>query len=386
MERLEGRIVYWFHGASVGELDQAKALGRELKNREPNSFLILSWMSDSVTKKNLKDSPADFHYPLPLDGPFSYSQFLGIFQPAKLVLFAWDTWAWLIYSANARHTSIYLACATLGEKSARLGIFSKQLTELCFSWMKGILPAHSIHEPRFLSLLESVKPKPFLQTAGDSRFDSVIQKMESNSPQESFLHLLKTMGLEDSKKCHIPVIIFASTYPICETGILEFLEKSNDNSIVWIFPHKIEPARIEFLRERISNLKISNSTSSKYLEGSRVLIFDELGILAFAYRYAKFAYVGGGFHHRIHNVIEPAYWKLPILTGSRIENASEALVLESLGGLKRVSGISELSRACLDWDKPSELENLYRLGEKNKNFVMDNQGASKRIYETIWKN
>lgn len=387
--------VYWFHGASVGELDQAKALGRELKTNKPDAFLVLSWMSDSVTEKNLVDSPADYHYPLPLDGPFQYDLAFRKFKPTVLVLFAWDTWAWFIRSAYANGAKVYLACATLGERSARLGFFSRQLTILCFSWLEGILPAHKIHEPRFQGLLESISPdkRPILETLGDTRFDSVIQKMLSTATPPSFAKFWEATSKNEPHRTK--PILFASTYPICETGILEFLQEQISSSptslpYVWVFPHKIIDHRIESFLNQVRELgyiadRFSRITRSLDDNHNNVIVFDELGILAYAYRFAKFAYVGGGFHHRIHNVIEPAYWGLPICTGPKIENSSEALVLESLGGLVRMDSPAEIPRICKQWMNPRSHESLAKIGQQNKDYVAENSGASARIYKRIFR-
>ncbi|GIS72392.1 MAG: hypothetical protein CM1200mP10_19690 [Candidatus Neomarinimicrobiota bacterium] len=44
------------------------------------------------------------------------------------------------------------------------------------------------------------------------------------------------------------------------------------------------------------------------------------------------AYVGGGFSSGIHNVMEPAIARLPILFGPRYENFHEAEELINSGG------------------------------------------------------
>jgi 3-deoxy-D-manno-octulosonic-acid transferase len=46
--------IYWLHGASVGELDQAKTLARVIKQNQPKTKILITWVSDSVTEKNLK--------------------------------------------------------------------------------------------------------------------------------------------------------------------------------------------------------------------------------------------------------------------------------------------------------------------------------------------
>ena len=43
---------------------------------------------------------------------------------------------------------------------------------------------------------------------------------------------------------------------------------------------------------------------------------DKMGILLHLYAIADYSYVGGGWQGKVHSVIEPAFFKIPILTGS----------------------------------------------------------------------
>jgi len=55
--------------------------------------------------------------------------------------------------------------------------------------------------------------------------------------------------------------------------------------------------------------------------GGKVLLLDSLGELAAVYRYADLAFVGGSLVPRGgHNILEPAFFARPILTGPHMEN------------------------------------------------------------------
>lgn len=378
--------IYWLHGASVGELDQAKTLARVIKQNQPKTKILITWVSDSVTEKNLKDSPADFHFPLPLDGPFSYQLILKTFSPSYLLIFAWDTWAWLIYSAKKNSCKVYLVCATLGTASNRKKGILIYFTRLIFSWLDGIYPTHTAYEKDFLELYPN-KIHPTIQTLGDTRFDAVVERILNTKPNPNFQNWIDSLELNSLEFSILrkEPIVFASTYSICEKGILDWLAISQfQNKIsIWIFPHKINSFRIEKLKSDIQNLGWDVALYSEKKQNSSITIFDELGILAYAYQYSKLVYVGGGFHHRIHNVIEPAYFGNPILTGTKIENSSEAQVLESIQGLFKFSTMQELTEKVESW--LLENFNFQEIRMKNKKFVLANTGASQRIYEKIWK-
>ena len=48
---------------------------------------------------------------------------------------------------------------------------------------------------------------------------------------------------------------------------------------------------------------------------SNVLIIDNIGMLSNIYKYGNLAYIGGGFGAGIHNILEAAMLKKPILVG-----------------------------------------------------------------------
>ena len=42
-----------------------------------------------------------------------------------------------------------------------------------------------------------------------------------------------------------------------------------------------------------------------------VVIVDEIGLLSDIYHHTDFAFIGGGLHHKVHNVLEPFVHKIP---------------------------------------------------------------------------
>ncbi|EMO28189.1 3-deoxy-D-manno-octulosonic-acid transferase domain protein [Leptospira interrogans serovar Bataviae str. HAI135] len=76
---LSGKYTVWLHAASVGELDQCKALALEFRKNDPSAFLIQSVFSDSVRDSQLEAFPADETFHLPIDLPFNYDWIFPVF-------------------------------------------------------------------------------------------------------------------------------------------------------------------------------------------------------------------------------------------------------------------------------------------------------------------
>jgi len=55
-------------------------------------------------------------------------------------------------------------------------------------------------------------------------------------------------------------------------------------------------------------------------------------VLGKLYLLGSAAFVGGGFLRRVHNVMEPACFALPVIVGPRHKNSHEALMMIERGG------------------------------------------------------
>ena len=71
------------------------------------------------------------------------------------------------------------------------------------------------------------------------------------------------------------------------------------------------------------------------------IIMDCFGLLSSIYRYADFAYVGGGFGAGIHNINEAAVYGIPVVFGPRHKKFNEAAALIACGGAFSVASAAE---------------------------------------------
>ena len=70
---------------------------------------------------------------------------------------------------------------------------------------------------------------------------------------------------------------------------------------------------------------------------STVLIIDTIGILKKIYKYARFAYIGGGFMSSIHNTQEALVFGCPVVVGPKYHKFVEAVDLVEKGGMFSVT-------------------------------------------------
>ncbi|AXR65763.1 3-deoxy-D-manno-octulosonic acid transferase [Leptospira mayottensis] len=371
---LSGKHTVWLHAASVGELDQCKALAHEFRKYDPSVFLIQSVFSESVRDSQLEAFPADETFHLPIDSPFGYNWIFSLFHPKVLVLMAWDTWPNLILSAKKFGTKIILGSAVIGKR--KNGIMGS-LTKAVFRHLDGIFPSHKSFYDAFRALVPENVP---VKVLGDTRFDTVLKKIEDNKKE-----FKRPKNYPYSK-----IILFASTYEPCEELIASLYEllrekkpKLLNEFAFWIFPHKTSPDRIVSIEHRLQDAKMEYRTwtSTPYeTMTAQTIVFDVLGILAFAYQAADFAYVGGALHNRVHNVLEPATFGLPLMTGPKISNSPEAMILKQTGGLFIVSSPEDIFQVL----NLAESD-LKTIRKQNQEFVQSGRGAAKRLFEEIQK-
>ncbi|EMY13783.1 3-deoxy-D-manno-octulosonic-acid transferase [Leptospira weilii str. Ecochallenge] len=160
----------WLHAASVGELDQCKALALEFRKYDPSAFLIQSVFSESVRDSQLEAFPADDTFRLPIDFPTNYDWIFSHFQPKVLVLMAWDTWPNLILSAKRLGAKVVLGSAVIGARKRGL---MGSLTKAVFSHLDGIFPSHESFYDSFRALVPDNIP---VKVLGDTRFDIVLKR------------------------------------------------------------------------------------------------------------------------------------------------------------------------------------------------------------------
>jgi 3-deoxy-D-manno-octulosonic-acid transferase len=359
--------VIWMHAASVGELDQCDSIAKVIKKEIPNSYILQSVFSQSVAKKNFNSKNIDFYFYLPLDFKDNYNKIFEKFKPRIIIIAAWDIWPNLVLTANQFNCKVFLACGSLHSNSSRINnIFSRSLTTEVLSKLSGISPSSESS----VELFKKFSKKTEVFSCGDSRFDSVSEKIESKTKKFDNLDLYKKGK----------VIILASTYSECDKVLIPaFSELLKKNYSIWIFPHKIGSERISELELNLNQNKIEFSKYSniKIDNFKQVIIFDTLGILAFAYRFAYICYVGGAFHNRVHNVIEPAYFGLPICTGKKISHASEALDLNQLGFLKIISNSNDFINFCNSYND----EDYYnKIKYEIVKYVTNKRGSSMKFF------
>ncbi|MCB1325464.1 MAG: hypothetical protein H7A21_15830 [Spirochaetales bacterium] len=362
----------WLHGSSVGEIDQALGVAREIRRRKPKIPIVLTAFSLSVRLRPI-DGVDLFTY-IPFDFPWAWGQILKTLRPRAFVTMTWDVFPNLLHRCLALGVPAFLSSASLAPNNRRLRWPWRSLVRPLYSGLAGIGVVNDENAPLFQSL--TAHPE-HVSVTGDSRYDTILYRLATARPDPEDQKRLQASGR--------PCLVLASTYAGDDAELLPGLPAllaRFPEWKVWIFPHKIDAGRIEQLGKSLEHHAIGYRRLSEAGDGSeRVLVVDCLGLLAFAYAHTDIAYVGGAFHHRVHNTAEPAALGVPIVTGPAIDWSGIALELESLGSLYRSRSGEQALNQIARW--MADATERRAAGERGRHHLEKSAGASARFYETF---
>ena len=357
----------WLHGSSVGEIDQALGLAREIRRRRPTTPIVMTAFSLSVRLRPIDE--VDLFTYIPFDFPWAWRQILKTLRPRAFVTMTWDVFPNLLHRLKTPGVPAFLSSASLARNNARLRWPWRSLVRPLYSSLAGIGVVNDENAPVFKSL--TTHPER-VRVTGDSRYDTVLYRLATASPKREDQERLQAYGR--------PCIVLASTYAQDEAQLLNGLPTLLARFPEWkvlIFPHKIDARRLEQLESSLQGHAIGYRRFSERASGSeRVVVVDCLGLLAFAYAHTDIA-----FHHRVHNTAEPAALGVPIVTGPAIDWSGIAVELESLGSLYRsTDGEQALNQMARWMADPIERR---AAGERARMHLKQSAGASARFYETF---
>ncbi len=351
--------LFWFHCASLGEFDMALPIMSEIKKRFPESKLLVTFFSPSgMEHYHKREHQVDFVSYLPVDTPSNARRFTDHYKPKVVFFVKYEFWMNYILEAKGQGVKVCSVC-TLFRESHRFfkwygGLFRRTLRSIDFFYVQNQQSA---------DLLEKIHLTNHL-VVGDTRFDRVLansKKAKSNQAIEKFL---------DGNKAWI----FGSTWPADEAILQVLINKYPTQKMIFA-PHDISEVHIVAI-ERLCNgnsCRVSQTDPDK-----QVLILNTIGHLTDAYAYGQIAYVGGGFSGKLHNILEPSVFGIPVIFGPKFDRFPEASDFIEQGIGFSVKDTSDLKRVIVEII--DRLESIQHLAIKN---VAKNSGAAERICQNL---
>lgn len=357
--KLHGSPV-WFHCASLGEFEQARPLIEVIKQRTAKPVL-LTFFSPSGYNIRKDYTYADQVEYLPLDTVQNARAWVTLFNPALLVLVKYDFWYNYLQACRQHGIPIVLISGTFRAEHYFFRWYGHSFLQFLRDFDHCFVQDH-----RSEVLLREAGVSQVTQV-GDTRVDRVLHLPN----EDRRLILIEEFGGT------YPIWIWGSTWPEDESLFYQVApELLSAGWKIILAPHDISEKHLRAI-EQLSPVTLTRLSQFKHGQMGSAFLVDNIGLLAYLYRYARLVYIGGGFGRNIHNVLEPMAFAVPVIFGPKYHQFREAVYLVETGAGKSVSDPAGLRHA---WQVYQD-EITYRQAQTDiRHYLTENEGATTRIY------
>ncbi len=319
----------WFHVSSLGEFEQGLPVIESVKNNFPEYKILLTFFSPSGYEPKKNFQLADKVAYMPSDTLHNAKKLVSNFNIKAVFFVKYDFWFNYMKVLKKNNIPLYYISTLLYPDSYFFKFYA--------SWFRKQLKNVShyfVQNEDTANLLNIIGVKDVTVT-GDTRFDRVfeIAKKSQRFPEiEEFI---------DGRKC----IIAGSSWQSDEKFLIPFSKKMPDDYCLILAPHDISESHINQITSQLDDYKLYIQKAENQQDDSskrnRVLIINTIGLLKKIYKYARFAYVGGGFMSSIHNTQEALVFGCPVVVGPKYHKFVEAVDLVEQGGMFSVENQHE---------------------------------------------
>lgn len=361
-----GKLI-WFHVASLGEYEQAKPVIASLKEKMPDSLVLVSFFSPSgyIPASKKKQENVDYISYLPIDTAANARRFLDLVNPNLVFFVKYDLWYHFLSETKSKGIPLYLIAAAFRQEQPyfkRKGFFRNMIF-----YFDHIFTSNQ----ESIDLLSGIGYSNH-SLAGDTRFDRVSQNALA---PKSFPEIENWKGNSD-------VIVLGSIWEEDMELLIPLIQSKPEYK--WIIaPHDIRSPHMISWASAIPQKSLFYSKWDQS-EKSQVLFIDNIGMLSSLYQYAKTAYVGGAFGEGLHNILEPLGFQVPVFFGKvkRISKFPESEEAVQRGCGFSVKDKEELAREFELLERPENHQNAVKAAKK---WVDSQVGAANRITDLVIK-
>ena len=364
--------VIWTHCASLGEFEQGTPVLEQLKTQYPKAKILITFFSPSGYEVQKNYNGADWVFYLPIDGKKNANQFINIVKPTVVLFIKYEFWFYYLKALKQRGIPALLVSGNFRPSQIFFkwyGSFYRNILQ-CFGHL-------FVQNEESKLLLASIGISENVTINGDTRFDRVIEIAEQFSPIEAIEKFIQKNK----------VVVAGSTWTEDDEEMNHYANTHQEIKFI-IAPHVIEEDRLqECLKLYKNSILFSKWIQEKDNSDKQanVLIIDNIGMLSKLYKYGTICFVGGAFDgDGVHNVLEAAVYRKPVIYGPIFEKFKEAVELIKLGGAISVKNALKLEQQ-FDYLLNDETT-CDTIGNKTGAYVMSQQGATKFITNYIQAN
>ena len=322
--------VIWIHAASLGEYGVARPIIKQIKAKGSYSIFLTFFSSTGVEALKDNHPEVDVVEYLPIDTRRNARQFINTIKPAKAIFIISEFWPSYLDELKKQNIQTYLISGLIKAQSAM------------FKWYGGMIRRSLSAFTRFMVLDEASRKNlasiglDNVTVVGDPLFDNAVVVAKSqyeNKTVEAF-------------SSHGDVFIAGSVSDKNDLALVSQLANTHRDIRFLVVPHEISEECLSEVKKHFEGKSIFYKDCDEHTDFSdiQILIIDFIGGLAYMYRYAKWAYVGGGFTPYLHSVIEATVYGLPVAFGPKINRKITPQQMIALGIGCKVETFEELNK------------------------------------------
>lgn len=365
----------WVHAVSVGEVLAVTQLVSELKAQLPDWRMVVSTTTDTGQKLARERFGRHDVFYAPLDLPWAVEAYFKALRPKLLVLAESEFWPNLLQRAHASGAAVAVVNARVSDRSLpRYQRFRRLLSRVLAN--VDMFLAQTEEDARRLVAIGAAAGR--IGVGGNLKF-------EVRPPAETAAVALLKAAIAQQQLG--PVIVAGSTLEGEEAMLLAMLRAGRErysDALLLLAPR--HPERFESVAVLLAQSGVPFTRRSQWSGAiplpRGVFLLDSIGELAGLYEVADLALVGGSLVPRGgHNILEPAYYGVPIIVGPHTENFRDIIEIFRRAKAVRVVSPDALTPAVLALlENPAEREKLGR----NARAVLETQmGATHRTMQAL---
>jgi 3-deoxy-D-manno-octulosonic-acid transferase len=370
--------VIWVHAVSVGEVVASSAVVKALQQEFSSHRVLVSTTTSTGQKLAAQRFGAENVFYFPLDFAFAIRPYLDALRPELVVVAETEFWPNFLRLAKRSGARIAVINCRISDRSLpgykRLRFWLPRLLEKSLDHVDLFL-AQTEEDARRLIEIGAAESKVIV--VGNLKFDAAPPPLPAivASLRDSFRY-------SEAR----PVLVCGSTLEGEEGPLLSAFRNilaNHPKAVMMLAPrHPERFMEVAALVEQLGFRMWRRSLWSGEALTGGVFLVDSIGELAALYSLATVAFVGGSLVPRGgHNILEPALYGVPVVTGNNYENFRDVVNFFASRNAVRIVGVADLPLVFLEL-----IENVGErttLGQNARAAFESQRGATARTISSV---
>jgi 3-deoxy-D-manno-octulosonic-acid transferase len=329
----------WVHAVSVGEVVAASAVIQALQEKFPSHRVLISTTTSTGQKLAAQRFGTENVFYFPLDFAFALRPYFDALRPELVVVAETEFWPNFLRLAK--------------RSGARIAVINCRISDRSFPgykrfrfWLPRLLERTLANVDLFLAQTDEDRRRLIEIGAADSRI-TVAGNLKFDVAPPPSPPIVASLRQSFENSAAGPILVCGSTLEGEEGSLLSAFRNilvNHPKAVMMLAPR--HPERFAEVAELVEKLGFRMWRRSlwggEHLAGG-VFLVDSIGELAALYSLAAVAFVGGSLVPRGgHNILEPALYGVPIVTGNHYENFRDVVNFFASRNAVRIVGLAEL--------------------------------------------